>query len=126
MARPASFRQGPDRRCARGSFELWRVCRLSCPLAKISVRFCIRPSASGCGWILRRLAEETPWTKLVALLNTESTAVERLLIFRSAPDKDFYISPKCEWLKSGIELRDLRSFCEVVRSVRSAQRKRLP
>jgi DNA invertase Pin-like site-specific DNA recombinase len=83
--------------------------------SKISVRFCIRPGGSGCGWIMRRAARESHWRTLVALLNRENTEAERFLLFCSVPDRDFYISPKCPWLQTGIALDDLQNFCEVAK-----------
>ena len=52
----------------------------------------------------------------IKLEDTEpgNTEVERLLMFRSAPDKDFYISPTCPWLRTGIGFDHLQNFWKAV------------
>jgi len=93
--------------------------------AKISVRACIQPAGLklSSGWLMHRAKSESRWIALVALLNRENTRVERLLIYRSVPDKTLYISSKSPWLELGVPLDELQRFCELVAMIRLAKPK---
>ena len=95
---------------------------------KISVRFCIQPvrtplvrSKPKPVWILRRIDRESNWPTLIALLNRESTEIERLLVYPRAPRSPKYIPAHAPWLKQGIEIDDLRRFCELVSKILPAR-----
>lgn len=96
---------------------------------RISVRFCIQPVRAPLvrmqpkpAWVLRRIDRESNWPTLIALLNKESTEIERLLVYPRVPQSAKYVPVHAPWLKQGIELDDLRSFCDVVANVLAAPR----
>jgi hypothetical protein len=59
---------------------------------------------------------------LAVLLNRENTNIERLLVFHSVPQQDLYVRSDAVWLKSGIELRKLKSFDRVVKKILTDRR----
>ena len=96
--------------------------------ARVSVRLCPQPAKrwGRTAWHMRPVHGESRWLALIALLNAENTDFEKFFLFRSAGDRGRYIPQNCPWLEQGVELRDLKDFCEAIEALKRTERNARP
>ena len=87
---------------------------------RVGVRVCRSKTMAiqGQVWIMRPAGLDKRLLSLVAGMNADNTALELFYVLPPIPNRcQVNVSLNHKWLKSGVRLSNLSSFCEVVRSI---------
>jgi DNA invertase Pin-like site-specific DNA recombinase len=88
---------------------------------RIAVRACRCEimALRGQTWIVQRAKRERQLVALMAGMDRENRAFEVFYVLPAmGPKGQIHVSADSQWLRQGVQLTDLRSFCEAVHSVR--------